>query len=317
MQQPDENTADVTTPEAGTDAPAETGWRSKLGAIEQEIAAEKNIDETPGVDADDAGDDDDVDAAQAAADESLDEFDDEDAGEVDQAAADDAEDAKLERPESPNDYTLPQIEGHEWSKADEPNLDSFLGVAHESGLSNDQAGALLSYYADLVVADDGAADLGEILTVAREAGIEDAAVGKVLGWVMQQAGGQPTDDAPHTDDAARVESDKADLKAARAELQRDLGADYKAQIASLKQSLTDNGLAEVLTTARSADGRLLLNDPDVVRSLIAHARGQQGTPTQTDKQIESREDAAQFWGEEAGNEWAFRQAARGRWSKRR
>lgn len=49
-------------------------------------------------------------------------------------------------PEEPNGYELPEVSGHEWTDADKPTLEKFLGVAHTANLNQEQVNAALSWY---------------------------------------------------------------------------------------------------------------------------------------------------------------------------
>jgi hypothetical protein len=53
-------------------------------------------------------------------------------------------------PEKPTGYELPKLEGHEWTDADKPMLDLFLGKMHSENASQAQINASLGAYAELV-----------------------------------------------------------------------------------------------------------------------------------------------------------------------
>ena len=53
-------------------------------------------------------------------------------------------------PEKADGYDLPKLEGHEWTDADKPMLDLFLGKMHSENASQTQINAALGAYAELV-----------------------------------------------------------------------------------------------------------------------------------------------------------------------
>jgi hypothetical protein len=53
-------------------------------------------------------------------------------------------------PPKPDGYELPKLEGHEWTDADKPMLDLFLGKMHGENASQAQINASLGAYAELV-----------------------------------------------------------------------------------------------------------------------------------------------------------------------
>ena len=104
---------DREAPATTTDQPPPTGWRAAL---------------IPTAEPDNIGDD-----AEAHEDDSAEAADPGSDGDAD-GADEDAAARPAIVPEDANGYVLPEIEGHQWSEADAPVLESFFSHAHATGM---------------------------------------------------------------------------------------------------------------------------------------------------------------------------------------
>jgi hypothetical protein len=143
--------------------------------------------------------------------------------------------AEIGVPKDPSEYKLPEIKGHEWTEADKPIVDSFLGALHSADVPQPVVDAALGWYADF------------------------------------QAQQQET----------MIEADKLSKQETEDVLRSEFGNEYRPSINLVSRLLKDTEVfpgevGTMLATARTPDGRRLINNPDLIRYLVGAAREKYG-----------------------------------------
>ena len=161
-------------------------------------------------------------------------------------------------PESPDGYDLPEIEGHKWSEADAPVLESFLTKAHATGLHQEAVNEMVSWYT--------------------------AEAAK-----QTEAHGEAQRERDATDKDATVSALKTSLgedgfKPAIQSFRRLLG----------DTSVFPKGLGEKIQGARFSDGSLLINNPAVAKFFIGAARTRYAKGGQREVEVNKKERLAEI-----------------------
>jgi hypothetical protein len=212
-------------------------------------------------------------------------------------------------------FDFPEIEGHEWTDADQPVLNSFLEMAREKGMSQEAIQTAAEWYVAQLQANAGNlppetpdgyqvpqiegvewtdADkpvLNSFMAAAHSAGLPQQTVDHLTTWFYQAVGEQ---------NKAQRAIDQADVAAAREALQSSWGGEaFKQNLGAVKTQLDKlpDGLGSHIRSARTADGRLLVNQPGFLNLLLS--RESRTPPTRADRKakIEAvmRTDMNRYW----------------------
>ena len=146
------------------------------------------------------------------------------------------------------------------------DFDAYTQAIREAGagglaLAEEDQAAFVSYFDEML-----------------EDGVDAAAIGKGVAWYLKMNAGAAEQ---------RHETDLADAGRIQDELKAEWGRDYESNIADSKRFLESHpGIAEAITTARMADGSLLLHQEGFPDFLLSLAKGR-STPAQREASVAS------------------------------
>lgn len=151
-------------------------------------------------------------------------------------------------PDEAKAYDIPKVAGHQWTEADAPVLDSFKEAAFKGNFTQAQLNAATTWYA-------GAVEAAKQQVVERQ-----------------------------------TQTDRSDTKTAREELRTQLEGDFGPSMEVMGRLLKDpdvfpDGTGELLVTARTPDGRRIINNPAIAKALIEFARSTYGEGSMVTGQV--------------------------------
>lgn len=161
-------------------------------------------------------------------------------------------------PEDPNGYVLPEIEGHQWSEADAPILESFFARAHAASMPQEAVNEIVSWYTA-----ESAKQAEANAEARRERDTADKnAVVSALKKSLGEDGYMPA-----------VQSLK--------QLFGDTGVFPK-------------GVGGKIAGARLPDGRLLINEPSIAKFFVNSARSRYAAGGERDVEVDAKTRVAEI-----------------------
>ncbi len=142
-------------------------------------------------------------------------------------------------PEEPKAYEIPKVPGHQWTDADVPVLDGFKTAAHEANLTQPQVDKVIGYYANLI----------------------------------EQAKAHQAEKI--------AEIDNTDILATEEALRAKVGGEYRPRVELVRRLMSDRevfseSFAEALKTARTPDGRRLINNAEALEFFMDYSHNHYG-----------------------------------------